>query len=74
MRYGQHVSIDGAQLTAVSYPSGSGLGHALWVIDDGQGHRCFTATGGICMLMHVHVRAHVLRVDDKRPVMGGMCC
>ena len=35
LRYGQHVSLDDMYLGGVAYPSGSGIGHALWVISDG---------------------------------------
>ncbi|GAX81329.1 hypothetical protein CEUSTIGMA_g8760.t1 [Chlamydomonas eustigma] len=38
VRYGQFVSIDGMNLQAVAYPSGGGMGHALWVISD-ETHR-----------------------------------
>ena len=34
VRYGQHVSVDDRYLNAVAYPSGGGMGHALWVISD----------------------------------------
>ena len=36
VRYGQVVPIDGHELTAVAYPSGSGFGHCVWVIMDGS--------------------------------------
>ena len=36
LRYGQPVHLDGPGLTAVAYPAGSGLGHAVWVIQDGE--------------------------------------
>lgn len=35
VRYGQPVPLDGYCLTATAYPSGSGFGHALWIIRDG---------------------------------------
>lgn len=35
VRYGQVVSLDSYELTAVPYPAGSGFGHAVWQILDG---------------------------------------
>lgn len=39
VRYGQLVQLDGYELTAQAFPSGSGLGHALWLISDSS-RRC----------------------------------
>ncbi|GIL47332.1 hypothetical protein Vafri_4175 [Volvox africanus] len=41
VRYGQVVSLDSYELTAVPYSSGSGFGHAVWQLADG-GERCRT--------------------------------
>ncbi len=35
VRYGQTVSLDGYELTATPFPTGAGMGSAIWIISDG---------------------------------------
>jgi hypothetical protein len=39
VRYGQRVEVGSEGVVAEAQPSGSGLGHAVWVLGDGE-HRC----------------------------------